>query len=113
MSCATCDKPVYNFKILTSTPPKTTTSIPKETENADSASVSSEKEETQTIRLLPSVIEDLSIKRGGKAFQETASVGSASQSSSPTPKVHSIDSNIRDVAVLRIDNVPWVRIHLV
>ena len=106
MSCATCDKPVRNFNLLT--PLKIATSIPKETENADSASVNSEKEETQAIRLLPSAIEDLSLDRDGKASQEMASVGSASQMSSPTPKVHSIDNNIRDVAVLRIDNVPWV-----
>ncbi|OCB89126.1 hypothetical protein A7U60_g3725 [Sanghuangporus baumii] len=105
MSCATCDKPVRNFKLLT--PLKIAVSIPKESENADSPNKNSEEEENEAIRLLPSVMEDLSINRDDKANQEIASVGSSSQKNSPTPKVHSIDNRIRDVAVLRIDNVPW------
>ncbi|KAL5498671.1 hypothetical protein ACEPAH_2026 [Sanghuangporus vaninii] len=105
MSCATCDKPVRNFNLLT--PLKIAASIPKESENADSPNKNSEEEENEAIRLLPSVMEDLSINRDDKANQEIASVGSSSQKNSPTPEVLSIDNRIRDVAVLRIDNVPW------
>ncbi|KAL5476813.1 hypothetical protein ACEPAI_2999 [Sanghuangporus weigelae] len=105
MSCATCDKPVRNFRLLT--PLKIAASIPKESENADRSNTNSEEEENEAIRLLPSAMEDFSISRDVKANQEIASIEDASQKNSPTPTVHSIDKRVRDVAVLRIDNVPW------
>ncbi|KAL5514336.1 hypothetical protein ACEPAG_2424 [Sanghuangporus baumii] len=105
LSCATCDKPVRNFSLLT--PLKIAASIPKESENADSSNMNSEEEKNEAIRLLPSVMEDLSIRRDVIANQEIASVESASQKNSPVPKLYCIDNRVRDVAVLRIDNVPW------
>lgn len=98
MRCATCEQPVDDFKLLT--PLKI--EIPKVVEQTDRktplSTTSLDKSEEETLKLLPSAFDELFIKENRLSVDDKQ----RSQVS-----VEELPTN-KDIAVLRIDNVPWV-----
>ena len=91
MRCATCDKPVENFKLLS--PLKLGTAL-----SEDKGDVGSSAD------LLPSAFEELSLKTNDSTSNKETN------QASPTQHLGTLSNGASgDVAVLRIDNVPWVR----
>ena len=103
MRCSSCDKPVENFKLLT--PLK----IANKALAAEDASPETESAEDQTIRL-SSVLEQKPADLTNDE-QESDKHNVISQTNtavnSPAASAH---SDVNALSVLRIDNVPWVRI---
>ena len=89
MRCGTCERPVENFKLLS--PLKLGAPLEDKAEG-----------EGNTIPedLLPSAFEDLSLKSNNRSRETNHT----------SPKSHEtlLNATYGDVAVLRIDNVPWV-----
>ena len=89
MRCGTCEKPVENFKLLS--PLKLGAPLEDKVEG---------EENTMPEDLLPSAFEDLSLKSNNRSRETNHT----------SPKSHEtlLNATYGDVAVLRIDNVPWV-----
>ncbi|THH08174.1 hypothetical protein EW145_g2885 [Phellinidium pouzarii] len=101
MRCASCDKPVDDFRLLS--PLKINSAISEEAEEGKKND-SKEVHKEETISLLPSAFEDLSIKTDGTKNKVKFGTDSQSQNGPDTPYA---SCEIEDVTVLRIDNVPW------
>ena len=101
MRCATCDKAVNDFKLLT---PLNIGSLAKAEPEAEKEKVDDqEKKEEDASSLLPSAFEELAIKDEAETTQEKE------KPSTRPPSVRSVSGEYTDaLAVLRIDNVPWV-----
>lgn len=99
MRCASCDKPVNDFKLLM---PLNINSITKTIAEKEKDEADENKEE-EASSLLPSAFEELSVKDETDKIQE--------RPGTRTPSLRSISGEFKDtLAVLRIDNVPWVRL---
>lgn len=110
MRCTSCDKPVNDFKLLTPLKfdnPKASSDESKEI--LEDGKFEEKKNEQSSIeQLLPSVFDETLAPKEEKTESTTSpQTISPSQDISSTPNASSSGSET-DVAVLRIDNVPWV-----
>ncbi|KAH8116125.1 hypothetical protein DFH11DRAFT_1742507 [Phellopilus nigrolimitatus] len=98
MRCATCDKPVNDFKLLTP--------LKLGIGNIDEANKDDVKEsnEDQSMKLLPSAFEELSVGLDDVGKNKVRFERVANETASPSVSSSCDDEN---VVVLRIDNVPW------
>lgn len=101
MRCATCDKAVNDFKLLA---PLNIGSLAKAEPEAEKEKTDDqEKKKEEASSLLPSAFEELTVEDEAEATEEKE------KSSTRTPSVRSVSGEYTDaLAVLRIDNVPWV-----
>lgn len=99
LKCGTCDNPVRDFKLLT---PLTLKSASDSERDGIDRSQIKEGQQQQAMALLPSAFENLSMK-----LEEARSGSRHVSEASNASRSFSADSGDK-VAVLRIDNVPWV-----
>lgn len=97
MRCATCEQPVDDFKLLTPMKLDSPMSV-KESSQIHAPSPSSNKGREDALTLLPSAFDELAIKETRPRADDL----SQNQSSVASPTM------VAEIAVLRIDNVPWV-----
>lgn len=99
MRCATCEQPVDDFQLLT--PLKIEIPAVVEQTNGQTALKSSSPDTSaeETLKLLPSAFDELFIKET-KPSVDDLQRSQVLVKESPTNM---------EIAVLRIDNVPWVR----
>ncbi|EJD05485.1 uncharacterized protein FOMMEDRAFT_165895 [Fomitiporia mediterranea MF3/22] len=103
MRCATCDKSVEDFRLLS--PLKIDAQTIEETERCNTNSDLAIIRDEPMNQLLPSAIENLSlVDSDGK--KQTCS-DQAMQNKGAAPVVSPITKDNSNLAVLRIDNVPW------
>lgn len=104
MRCATCEDPVENFKLIT--PLRIGSSVIGANGNSNAMKHSNPNQ------LLPSAFDNLIIKEGeGNKHNQKHYEGHPVQNGSVAPS--GFHSNYEgDIAVLRVDNVPWVRTFL-
>lgn len=97
MRCATCEQPVDDFKLLTPMKLDSPISV-KESSQVHAPSPSLNRGPRDVLTLLPSAFDELAIKETRPSVDDL----SQNQPSVALPTV------VAEIAVLRIDNVPWV-----
>lgn len=111
MRCATCEQKVDDFKLLTPVITRATDGDKNAKESESTESQPSEDQESDNGKptgLLPSAIDSASPGNGKKLFEvvQPLPTNYVSHETNASPQMHSPGSQ---PAVLRIDNVPWVR----